>query len=137
MPIRNTKAVLLHMTYEAADGEHSDHFIHLSSVEDSDMDERLFAMAEFEHIALGYVRGYFPRYVRPVLVELEESASGAFFPYGSVTGHRKEGGPRVVLAKFKVEEFDLDTDEAVEKYERLIEEHLGHELGIERKEEQE
>lgn len=137
MPVRNSKAVVLHMVYEDADGEDSDHFVHMSSFSNDGIDDWLFTMEEFEHIALGYVRGYFPLYVQPVLVELEESASSAFFSYGSVTGRRKEGGPRVVLAKFKVEQFDLDTDEAIARYEKLVEEHLGHELGIEQNKEQE
>ena len=137
MPVRNSKAVLVHMTYEAADGDDSDHFVHMTSVEGSDMDELLLAAVEFDYVARGYVRGYFPQYVQPVLVELEESARpGVLFPYGSVTGRRKEGGPRVGLAKFKVQQFDLDTDEAVAKYEKLVEEHLGHELGIEQSKEQ-
>lgn len=107
-------------------------FVHMNRFDKNNPEDFLDTAEEFYNIAMGYVRGRFSG--AKCRLERDRNRNLDFFPYTSVTGQRTMDRARTVLATFELEEFDLDTDENIKKYEELLEESLGHELNLNKQE---
>jgi hypothetical protein len=107
-------------------------FVHMNTVWPNDLDDVMNTAEEFYNIAIGYVRGRFPG--AKCRLERDPNRSLDFFACSIVTGQRTMDPARTVLATFEIEEFDLDTDENIKKYEEMLEESLGHELNLNKQE---